>query len=71
MYLEPAVDIALRADIRLEDGDLDVVVDDGDVGVRFVLGAGGARADAFAGAERLIAVMRQYLDLVRDSHRAG
>ncbi|WP_271189795.1 hypothetical protein [Dactylosporangium matsuzakiense] len=60
---------ALCATIDLDDDDLGMRVDDGDIAVRLTTGVGGTYADAIAGAERLAAGLDQFLALLKT--RAG
>jgi hypothetical protein len=55
----------LRASIEQDDGDLIVVVHDGDVCVRLATGMGGTRDQAILGAEQLATVMEQFAELLR------
>jgi hypothetical protein len=56
----------LRARVDVEDGDIVILVDDGDIRMSFVPGAGGSRAQAILGAERLASVAREYAEALRN-----
>ncbi|MET7427121.1 hypothetical protein [Dactylosporangium sp. NPDC005555] len=65
---EPMTDLdlrGLRASIESEDGDLMVVVHDGETCIRLESGMGGTREQAILGAERLIEVLDQYVGLLK------
>jgi len=67
--LEPVADLdlrALRANIRQEDDDLVIVLDDGDVCIRLLTGLGGMRVDAILGCERLVTTTVQFALLLQE-----
>jgi hypothetical protein len=70
--MDDAPDMAVELDARgmkayltVEDGDLVLVVHDGQVGVTFEPGAGGSAEDAIRGAEHLAEMARHYAELLK------
>jgi len=55
----------LRTRIVVDEGDLVLEVDDGDVQVQFETGQGGTWEQAILGAERLSSVAREYADALK------
>lgn len=55
----------LRTRVTVEDGDLVLLADDGDMCMTFVPGAGGNRAQAILGAERLASTARELAEALR------